>query len=656
MKIKIAKSLFLSTFCFAMFISKAQTNAASPFEIKTSLSEAYQTLPLGAVKPTGWLQNQLRQNLDGFTGHLDSLAPDLILQDDIYGKDRLTKQRKSKNLGAVGEAGDWQVQFLWWNSETQSNWRDGYIRTAVLLNDKQHLQKVRSYVQKILATQDEDGYLGIYDKDLRYSFTNENGELWSKTTLLRGLIAWYEYTKDPQVLTAVQRAVDNVMANYRQDASHPFLSSKPDAGGLTHGLVFTDVLEKMHRLTGDRKYLDYLVFLYKDFSLQPLNEDSRYERLLNPQLPLKGHGVHAYEHLRSVAAAYYASGNESLKTALQSYLQKIDNTITASGAPIGDEYIGGRAANATTGYEYCSMHELMDSYISLLAKTGNAAYGDKVEKLFFNAAQGARHPEESAICYLKTDNSYALTGGKNGDTADKYQTRYRYSPVHREAAVCCVPNAGRISPAYIQNAWMKSGDTLVAALFAPCELETKIKGQKVLIKEVTNYPYENTVRFSVATTKQLRFPLKIRRPAWAKKIISSIPYTESNGFLIVDRNWRSANSLVIQFVAEPEAKTDNNNAFYFTYGPLILARAIEANEEITKRFAVANLVESKYKPANLIVYQYANDKITKDETKAPAFHTRLFNPQTGKTENVSLAPMGTTILRQVSFQKHSPAN
>jgi len=33
------------------------------------------------------------------------------------------------------------------------------------------------------------------------------------------------------------------MVNYPENASHPFYSVKPDAGGLTHGLVFTDVLE-----------------------------------------------------------------------------------------------------------------------------------------------------------------------------------------------------------------------------------------------------------------------------------------------------------------------------------------------------------------------------------------------------------------------------
>ncbi len=46
--------------------------------------------------------------------------------------------------------------------------------------------------------------------------------------------------------------------------------------------------------------------------------------------------------------------------------------LTPSGAPIGDEWITGRTANATyTGYEYCSVHELFSTYVMLIKLTTN---------------------------------------------------------------------------------------------------------------------------------------------------------------------------------------------------------------------------------------------------------------------------------------------
>ena len=533
--------LILGAFCLPAVSQQSSFKKIKP------VTEKFQQLPFGDIKPLGWLREQVRENLNGFTGHLDSLVPSLIIEDDIYGKDRLSKKIKSKDVGALGEGGDWQVQFLWWNSETQSNWWDGYIRSAILTENEYHLKRIKKHIDYILASQDADGYLGIYAKDLRYKFDNENGELWAKATLLRGLLAWYEYKKDKKVLQAIERAAKNVMDNYPVNASHPFYSVQPNVGGLSHGLAFTDVLENLYRLTKSQVYLDYALFCYKDFSAQKLNEDAQLKKLLDTSLLLKGHGVHTYEHVRSVAAAYYASGNPQLKIAMQNFLRKINYEISASGGPAGDEWIAGKKADATKkGYEYCSLQELMNSYEELYVKSGTAAYGDKIEKLFFNAAQGSRDPNESCIAYLKTDNSYFMTGGLNGDTSVKNQTRYSYSPVHQAAAVCCVPNAGRIAPYYIQSMWMKDGNNLIATLLGPCEMNSLIDGKKISIKEETDYPYGNTIVFEINTDAK-DFILKIRKPSWANKISVSETYREENGFIVIQKKWKSSQKIRIEF-------------------------------------------------------------------------------------------------------------
>ncbi len=620
-----------------------------PFRVVKPLNEHFQPLRFGEIRPTGWLKKQVTENLDGFTGRLDSLVPALITNDDIYGKQRLTRKVKSKDVGAVSDQGDWQVQFLWWNSETQSNWWDGYIRSAILTEDAHHLTRVKNYINKILATQDADGYLGIYDKELRYKFDNENGELWSKATLLRGLLAWYEYTKEPKVLRAVQRAVQNVMDNWKLNASHPFYSINPYVGGLSHGLVFTDVLENLYRLTKQRAYLDYTIFCYKDFSLQVLNEDAQYQKLLDTSLLLKGHGVHTYEHLRTVAAAYYASGNPALQVALKNFLQKIVYTTSGSGGPVGDEWIGGRKADATKrGYEYCSIHELLHSYGELLIKTGDDQYGDKIEKLFFNAAQGARHPEKSCIGYLKSDNAYSLTGSLNNDTADKKQTRYKYSPVHQDAAVCCVPNAGRIAPYYIQQMWMKEGDAIVASLLGPCNLSTTINGKKLVIGEETGYPFQNKIRFKMLSAPGT-VTLKIRKPAWAKKFKLSHAYRLENDYLVLRQQWKANEVIELEFFPEPRLEQDQQKAFYWSYGPLVLAHPVEAIETKGKAFPLPGFYELTYQPVNLVVYKYSNHPLNPIEGKPGSFQTLFFNPITQQDEPVTLRPMGETILRQVSF-------
>ncbi len=627
---------------------KRVVTVSSPFEKVEGIEEAYQPLELGEIKPQGWIKEQIHENLDGFTGRLDTLIPGLTMEDRIYGENRLTKKVKSKDVGALGEAGDWQVQFLWWNSETQSNWRDGYIRSAILVNDQQHLKKLQQYVDYILSTQDEDGYIGIYDKDLRYKFDNENGELWSKSTVLRGLLAWYEYTHDQKVLTAIERAIQNVMDNYPVNSSHPFYSKQPNVGGTSHGLTITDVFEALYRITGKELYRDYCLFLYKDFSEQTLNEDAQYLKLVNDTVMLKGHGVHTYEHLRSLAAAYYASGNPELKHALDHFLERIEMETTASGAGVGDEWIGGRKADATNrGYEYCSLHELMHSYLSLFAKSGNRNFGDKAEKIFLNAAQGARHPDESCVAYLKSDNSYYMTGGLNGDTSDKNQTRYSYSPVHQDAAVCCVPNAGRIAPYYVQNMWLKGEKSLVAALLGPGVVQTELKGKPVRIIEATGYPYNNMIWFEVIADTE--FVLKIRKPDWVTKFSINAQYVEEDGFIVVNRKWNGRESVRIEFTPEVVIHQDSNNENYFTYGALVLALPIGSTAEKTKTFPIPGFYNWEYSPRDLVVYEYANEPVIADPQRL-VFKTSLINPVTKQKQAVELVPMGKTILRQVTFK------
>jgi DUF1680 family protein len=617
--------------------------------------EKFEYLRFGEVKPAGWLKEQMESDLAGFTGHLDELVPALTKDDDIYGRNRLTRRDKSKDVGNIRENADWEVQYLWWNSETQSNWRDGQIRQAILTGNAGQLESVKAYRDHILQTQDSSGYLGIYDKNLRYRFAGENGELWAKATLLRGLLAFYESgTGDSAALLhSIERAVQDVMVNYPINRSDPFKADKSFAG-ICHGLVFTDVLDRLHQLTGKREYLDYAAFLYLNYSDNKLmEEDVRLDNIFDKRYKLKGHGVHTYEHLRPLAVACFATGDPRLKKALDIYLRRIDSVTTPTGGPIGDEWIGGRQADATsTGYEYCSLQELLDSYSLLMQKSGSAAYGDKIEKLFFNAAQGARHPDGHSIAYLKSDNSWSMTGPLNDTLPGNNQTRYKYSPVHQDVAVCCVPNAGRIAPYYVRSMWMRDADGLVAALYGPSVLKTQVGGRTVTIEQAADYPSEFTMRFVITLETPQKFTLKFRIPAWSDGIKVNYPGKKAKGYLAVRRTWESGDEVVIALTPKVVVNQDLKNDSYFTYGPLVLAAPIEGTGVITKEYPLPGLFDSHVKANRLQLFACGeNVTVAPAEAGKLVFNASLINTANDSLEKVKLVPMGGTLLRQVTFRK-----
>jgi DUF1680 family protein len=625
-------------------------SVSSQEENQSKVLEKYQILPFGSIKPSGWLKDQMQKDISGFVGNLDKLVPDLI-NDPIYSSGRLHKNSKLKDLGNNKE-GDTEgsEQYKWWNSETQSNWWDGYIRNVILLNDKKGLEKVKNYVQKILETQDEDGYIGIYDKELRYNFNSENGELWSKTTMYRGLLAYYEYSKDPTLWKAIEKAVDNVMTNYPINNSSPYSSGKEFNGGVSHGLTFTDVLDKMYQLTSDKKYTDYALFLYKDFCKTYQSEkDVQIDNILNPNYKLQSHGVHTYEHLRPLIVATYTSNDVELQKAMQIYIQRIEKSTTLTGGAIGDEWIAQRTANATqTGYEYCSLHELLDSYSVLFQKQGKAKTAEMVETIFYNAAQGSRNPDHSCIAYLKTDNSFVMDGTKNGELENnRKQTRYKYSPAHQDVAVCCNPNAGRITPYFIEKSWLKENENiLVNALLMPNILETKIQNHSVKIETITEYPYQNKFTFNISNPDSANFIIKIRKPSWVINVLTNESYSIDNEFLVFKRKMGVVDKIQIEFLTEIHIKEDENKEKYFKYGALFYAKSFESIEQKGKSY-LNNFDDLFYISKDKSSYEFIIDNQAKYENEK--IEIKAKNKLNNQIETIQLVPFGKTILRQVSF-------
>lgn len=618
----------------------------------------------GDIKPQGWILDQMQEDLEkGFVGHLDQLVPDLILEDDIYGEDRLTRQVKSKDVGVAVTGEDWEVEFLWWNSETQSNWWDGFIRHAILTENTTALKKVNTYVTNKLGTQDEDGYLGIYAEDLRYQHRSENGELWAQTTLLRGLLAYYEAFQSPELLQAIERAVQRTMLAYPINQSTPFRTEK-QSGGLSHGLTFVDVLDRLYQITGKPDYRDYAVFLYRDFDrYEKKGEDVLTKNMLDPDYRFTGHGVHTFEHLRPLTLAAYYAQDTIYREALEGYLEKLAPVLTPSGAPIGDEWVGKRHADANTvGYEYCSLHELLDSYSLLLQKSRQSSWADKIEWLLFNAAQGARHPEESAIAYCKTDNSYHMLGDLHLER--QQHTHYKYSPAHQDVAVCCVPNAGRIYPYYVQSMWRRSEQGLVADLFGPSVLTTEVGGKKVSIIQQTDYPFDLAIQFLIETEAPVSFEIAVRKPAWAKKVNlnSEAGMREDEQYLYLEKTWSTGDEIQLGFEAEPLWQQDSQGLHFITYGPLVFALPLKGDDRTFKTYPVKDFRDIMYEPTidQQQAYQWFpkapfKPVKEKDATNDPwqkklKLEGVLFDPDSSANTAVSLYPMGGTVLRKVCFE------
>ena len=138
---------------------------------------AFTPLPLGAIRPTGWLARQLRIQADGLSGHLDEFWPD-VAQSTWFG----------------GTADGW---------ERAPYWLDGAIPLAWILDDVILKRRITRYVDHIIAHQRSDGWYHVYPDDAvvkRY-------DMWAILLANNVLVQYHEATGDARVLEAVKRSL-----------------------------------------------------------------------------------------------------------------------------------------------------------------------------------------------------------------------------------------------------------------------------------------------------------------------------------------------------------------------------------------------------------------------------------------------------------------
>jgi DUF1680 family protein len=602
----------------------------------------------------------------GTTGTLDRIVPD-IFQDELYGRDRRTLL---KDWGETGSALDWEkenpagkVEMKWWNAETQGNWWDGFFRTCCLVGTAAHREKAQRLVKELIATQDEDGYLGIYGRDLRFQHDGENGELWAQAVLLRALLGWGEMAGDSDAVAAALRALDLTIDVLTSRNANPF-GVEEGWGGVAHGLMFTDVCEMASRITGEERYLIFAARLYDQFSEVPsYTDDLRLEILMRREIPFRGHGAHTYEHLRSLLLAAHVTGREDLKLAWKQAIRKLQPCLLPGGAGIGFEFILGVSADAErTATEFCTMLELRNSLLSALQKLGDASFGDMAEQITFNGILGARAGDCRHLAYCITDTCYCLDAHEPRE--GKEESRFKFSPAHQDVAVCCAPNAARQFPYFLGSMWASDSEGFRALLYGPGEIHSEFSGVKVRITEETDYPFSDEILFHVDCDEPVWFRLSLRVPAWAGSMrldVGDATVSEEPGWTHVTKEWKTDTvRLTFSFEIEERMNADGRRSIH--RGPLLFVHPIASRTVAFPNYPNGgqdlHFLPEPPAPIGRSLPARGGNWTLERSGEVPnvpwgvpsvALRGTLRHDGDGTDHDVSLVPMAFTVLRQASF-------
>jgi hypothetical protein len=139
-------------------------------------------------------------------------------------------------------------------------------------------------------------------------------------------------------------------------------------------------------------------------------------------------------------------------------------------------------------------------------------------------------------------------------------------------------------PKFTQNLWYASADGGIAALiYAPSMVKIKVAGgNEIQVKEETNYPFDESIRFTLKIANPVKFPFHLRIPAWCEKAsvkINGVLWDDYEGNQIVRINRQWKNDDVVELILPMKLKTSRwyLNSVAIERGPLTFALKIGEN-------------------------------------------------------------------------------
>ena len=521
-------------------VPRSLSAAEATAESRELAATAFQPLPLGAVRPAGWLQRQLRIQADGLSGHLDEFWPDV--------------GPNSGWLGGTGESWERGPYFL-----------DGLLPLAYLLDDPVLKAKAQKFIDWTLDHQQANGMIG----------PTSNDDWWPRMVMLKALLQYYEVTQDTRVLPVMTRYFHYQLAA---------LPARPlQKWGKYRWQDEAYVAEWLYERTQDPALLQ-LASLLKSQGFDWESEFVNFQYTMpTPRGLMKSgeldhamqtHGVNNAQALKVAAVQYRLTGNPDERAAYDRQMGALD---TYHGMPNGmfscDEHFGG--LEPQHGTELCSVVEAMFSLEVVLAAFGDAWVGDRLEKIAFNALPGTFTDDMWAHQYNQQSNQIQVGLLSKPWTTDGPESNiYGLAPNFG----CCTANYHQGWPKLTASLWMKAPDDgLVAAVFAPCEVHTSVHGTAIRVLEETDYPFRNTVRLTVQPAKPVSFPLRFRVPGWTKDARVTINGSAADiamtagTFARIERTWKPGDTVEITFPMQTRVSRWYNRSVAVERGPLVFS-------------------------------------------------------------------------------------
>jgi len=559
--------------------TKAQ-DANYPNNQNPLVKSAFVHLPLGSVRPRGWLLKQMELQKEGLSGDAEELY-------SYIGDD-------SPWLGGPLPIGDPSSHFYAQEMWAATIYLRGLVPLAYTLDDEELKNKITKWVDWFLQNQKDNGQV-VYEK---YA--------WS---MLDALVDLYEVTKDQRLLDCL-----------KDYASYRYSEAK------TSGVMRLETLIWLYNKTG---------FYYLIQQAQKTNQNIYFDWTAiytnNTFEDKKRHGVGIASHFRYPPLYSLISNKDYHRDAFfKGHEHLMEDHGHVVGMNTGDEWLAGR--KPWRGVELCAIVERMLSNEYAMHALGDPRIGDQLERIAFNALPAALTSDIKGHTYYVCDNLIEAQIATYGFQKD-YETCVVPSPT--SGYPCCRFMFHMGWPKYTKNMWAATGESngLAALAYGPSQVDALVGDSvEVTITQDTHYPFDSQIQLTISPEKTTQFPLKLRIPQWCDNPEILVNGTQQNNiepgsFYTIERTWSAQDQVTLSFPMKARFSQWYNQSVALERGPLVYS--MDLNEEwweTSKEFAVSGYHEYEITTDSKWNYAFDLNPQQPEESITVEKHTMPENP------------------------------
>ena len=322
-------------------------------------------------------------------------------------------------------------------------------------------------------------------------------------------------------------------------------------------------LAKLYRITGEKKYIDMAkFFLDKRGYTSRTDEYSQAHKPVLQQDEAVGHAVRA-------AYMYAGMADVAAMTGDKSYIEAIDriwdNIVTKK------LYITGGIGATNQGEAFGKNYELpnMSAYCETCAAIGNVYVN---HRLFLLHGHAKYYDVLERTLYNGLISGISLDGG-GFFYPNPLQSMGQHQRRPWFGCACCPSNVCRFIPSLPGYIYAVKDNDVYVNLFMANDVNLKVNGKKVSLKQTTEYPWNGDVNVKITRNSAGKFAMKIRIPGWVQgEVVPSDLYTYTdgkrlkynvkvngedvtselnNGYFTIDRKWKKGDKVSVHFDMEP---------------------------------------------------------------------------------------------------------